>query len=81
MSDPTPHTVSYISDPSRAALNEIKALRDDVIEIHSATSTFMSVLQRAERGLQRLRKLGKGFVCLSALGLLLCQTCMMLRRP
>lgn len=63
------------------ALDEIKGLRDDVIEIHSATSTLMSIVQRAERSLQRLRKLGKSLVCLSALGLLLCQTCMMLRRP
>lgn len=72
---------SYHNDPSRVALDEIKGLRDDVIEIHSATSTLMSIVQRAERSLQRLRKLGKSLVCLSTLGLLLCQTCMMLRRP
>lgn len=81
MPDPTPHTVTYHSDPTQVIRDEIKTLQDDVIEIHSATSTLMSIVQRAERGLQRLRKVSEGFVRLSALGLLLCLTCMMLRRP
>lgn len=72
---------TYHSDPTTVIRDEIKALRDDVIEIHSATETLMSVLQRKERGLHRLHKLGGAFTWLSVLGLLLCQTCMMLRRP